>query len=103
MLKIKKNDIVMVTSGKDRGKTGKVLRIFKGQSRTVIEGINLIKKHIRKTQENQQGGIVAMERPISLSNIMFFCKNCNRPVRVGFAVSKEAIKSRFCKRCKQVI
>ena len=58
MLRIKKNDTVMATSGKDKGKTGKVLRVFKNEGKALVEGINLAKKHIRRTQENQQGGVV---------------------------------------------
>lgn len=101
MLRIKKNDIVMVTSGKDKGKTGKVLFIARDVTRAAVEGINLVKKHMRKTQENQQGGVLQVERPVSLSNIMPFCKSCNRPVRVGFSISKDKTKLRICKRCKQ--
>ena len=103
MWRIKKNDVVMVTSGKDKGKTAKVLRAYRDTSRVLLEGVNLVKKHVRRTQENQQGGIVRMERPISISNVMFFCKNCNRPVKTGFSLSKDGVKSRFCKRCKQAI
>ncbi|OGX31527.1 MAG: 50S ribosomal protein L24 [Omnitrophica WOR_2 bacterium RIFCSPLOWO2_12_FULL_46_30] len=101
MLRIKKNDIVMVTSGKDKGKTGKVLFIARDLTRAAVSGINLVKKHMRKTQENQQGGVVQVERPVSLSNIMPFCKNCNRPVRVGISISKDKTKLRICKKCKQ--
>lgn len=100
MLRIKKNDIVMVTSGKDKGKTGKVLFIDVCGGRSVVEGINLAKKHVRKSQQNQQGGIVQIEKPVSLSNIMPFCKSCNRPVRVGVNVAKDNQKIRICKRCK---
>lgn len=103
MFRIKKNDIVMVTSGKDRGKTGKVLQIDRDESLALIEGVNLAKKHIRRTKENQQGGLAEVERPLSISNIMPYCKNCNRPVRIGYAAAKDNAKSRFCKRCKQPI
>ena len=103
MLRIKKNDIVMVTSGKDKGKTGKVLHVFYQESRVLVEGINKAKKHMRRTQENQQGGIVEVERPLSLSNVMYYCKNCNRPVRLGFSIAKDAAKVRVCKRCKQTL
>lgn len=103
MLRIKKNDIVMVTSGKDKGKTGKVLHVYTQKSRVLVEGINRVKKHMRRTQENQQGGIVEVERPISFSNVMYYCKNCNRPIRVGFSVAKDMVKARICKRCKQTL
>lgn len=103
MLRIKKNDIVMVTSGKDKGKTGKVLHVYTQKSRVLVEGINRVKKHMRRTQENQQGGVVEVERPISFSNVMYYCKNCNRPIRVGFSVAKDKAKARICKRCKQTL
>jgi len=103
MLRIKKNDTVMVTSGKSKGKTGKVLTVFLEESKALVEGVNTVKKHMRQTRENQQGGIVQMERPLSLSNIMPFCKNCSRPVRIGFSIAKDGAKTRFCKRCKQTI
>ncbi len=103
MLRIRKNDIVMVTSGKDKGKTGKVLSVSKDTSRILVEGINRMKKHMRRTQENQKGGVVEIERPLSFSNVMFYCKNCNRPVKIGFSNSKDNTKVRFCKRCKQTL
>lgn len=103
MLRIKKNDMVTVTSGKDKGKTAKVIRVYGERQRALVEGVNLVKKHIRRTREDQKGGVVQVERPVSLSNIMPFCKNCNRPVRIGYSLSKDKSKIRFCKRCKQPI
>lgn len=103
MLKIKKGDTVQVIKGKDRGKKGKVLKISPDENRTIVEGINLIKKHRRKTREDQQGGIVSIEAPINISNLMLVCKNCNRAVRVGFTLLKDGTKSRFCKSCKEAI
>ncbi len=103
MLRVKKGDIVMVTSGKDKGKSGKVIEVYKDEARVLVEGVNLAKKHMRRTQERQQGGVIQVERPFSISNVMPFCKSCNRPVRVGFAAAKDNTKSRFCKRCKQTL
>ncbi len=103
MLKIKKGDLVQVTKGKDRGKSGKVLRTLLSTKRVIVEGINLVKKHKRQTRQDQQGGIVSIESPISISNLMFFCKHCNKPVRLGFVVSKDNTKSRICKSCKEAV
>jgi large subunit ribosomal protein L24 len=103
MLKIKKGDMVEVIKGKDRGKRAKVLRTFPLESRVIVEGINLAKKHRRKTREDQQGGIVSIEVPISISNLMLFCKNCNRRTRTGFIILKDGTKSRICKDCKEAI
>jgi len=101
MLKIRKGDIVQAIKGKDSGKKGKVLEIL--SKRALIEGINLVKKHKRQTRQDQQGGIVSIEAPISISNLMYFCKSCNRGVRVGFSVAKDKTKNRICKSCKETI
>lgn len=103
MLKIKKGDIVVVTKGKDKGKKGKVLNLFASDERALVEGINMAKKAMRKTQANQQGGITAIEKPMSIANIMLFCKGCNKPVRTGFKIQDGSTKVRFCKSCKEPI
>ena len=103
MYKIKRNDTVVVITGKDRGKKGKVLRLFPKDYRVIVEGINLVKKHQRKTQQNQQGGIAQIPMPIHLSNLLIICKNCNKPTRVGFTALKDKTKSRICRKCKEPI
>lgn len=102
-MKIRRDDTVYVIAGKDRGKTGKVLRVFPKASRATVEGINLVKKHMRRTQENQQGGVIAVERPLHISNLKLFCKQCNKPVRVSFTFDKEEKKERICKLCKEAL
>lgn len=102
-LKIRKNDTVMVITGKDKGKTGKVLKIFKVESRVIVEGVNFVKKHMRKRSQEQQGGIVQTESPIQISNLAIYCKSCTRPTRAGLTVLSDGTKSRFCKKCKEVI
>lgn len=103
MKKIKKNDIVYVLTGRDRGKTGKVFRVSDKKARALVEGINYVKKHARKTKQDQQGGIVQKESPIHLSNLALFCKTCNKSTRIGINVLADGTRSRFCKRCKEVI
>lgn len=103
MFKIKKGDIVEVIKGKDRGKRAKILKVFPFEDRAIVEGINLAKKHRRRTREDQQAGIVSIEIPIVISNLMLFCKSCNRRTRAGFTVLKDGTKSRICRRCKEVI
>jgi len=103
MLKIRKGDTVQVIKGKDVGKKGKILTVLRQEGRALVEGINLVKKHKRQTREDQKGGIVPIESPISIANLMYFCKNCNRPARVGFVVLKDGTKSRFCKSCKEAV
>jgi len=103
MFKIKKGDTVQIIAGKDKGKKGKVLGLLPEGRRALVEGLNLVKKHKRQTRQDQQGGIVSVEAPLSISNLMLFCKQCNRPVRVGITVLKDGTKSRFCKSCKEGI
>ena len=103
MNKIKKNDIVYVLAGRDKGKTGKVFKMMPSKDKALVEGINYVKKHMRKTKADQQGGIVQMESAIHISNIALFCKSCNKPSRTGISILSDGTRSRFCKRCKEVI
>jgi large subunit ribosomal protein L24 len=82
-MKIRKNDNVMVISGNDRGKTGKVLKVFPKVSRIIIEGINLRKRHTKPSQKSPQGGIIEKEAPINASNVMLLDPKTNEPTRLG--------------------
>lgn len=99
---IKKNDMVMVTAGKDKGKTGKVLRINKKKDRVVVEKVNMVKKHVKASQKTK-GGIMERESPIHYSNVMIYCEKCSKPVRVGKKLLEDGKKVRFCKKCSEVI
>jgi len=103
MFKIKKGDTVEVVKGKDRGKKGKILSVLPSSVRAIVEGINMVKKHKRRTREDDKGGIISIETPISITNLMLFCKNCNRGRRVGFTILKDGTKTRFCKNCKEAL
>ncbi len=103
MFRIKKDDIVKVIAGKDKGKKGKVISVFPRSNRALVEGINFVKKHMRKTQQDQQGGIIQKEMPIHLSNLMLICKRCNKAVRIGFSFLKDGSKIRSCKSCGELI
>ena len=102
-MRVKKGDTVAVLGGKDRGKRGKVLRVFPKEGKAIVEGISFIKKHVRRKREDGQGGIIQMEGLINLSNLAIFCKGCNKPVRVGFTKLADGTKSRLCKKCKEII
>ncbi|NQT23065.1 MAG: 50S ribosomal protein L24 [Candidatus Omnitrophica bacterium] len=102
MLKIKKNDTIVVLAGKDKGKTGKVLKVYPKTRKSIVEGINFVKKHARKTREDQKGGIIQKEAPIHISNIAVFCKGCTKPTKVGYNILKDGTKSRYCKKCNEV-
>ncbi len=103
MLKLKKGDTVVVLKGKDRGKKAKVLNIFLAKQKALVEGINLVKKHRRQTRQDQKSGIVSIEAPIALANLMVFCKACNRGSRIEFVKNQDNTKSRVCKKCKGVL
>jgi large subunit ribosomal protein L24 len=98
-LKIKRGDKVQVLTGKYRGKEGKVLKSFPESQRIVVEGVNLVKKHTRPSQENPQGGIVTKEAPIDVSNVALVCDSCARAIRVGFRMDTEGNKKRVCRKC----
>jgi len=102
-MKIRKNDIVKVIAGKDKGKTGKVLKLFPAAGKVIVEGINYLKKHSRKTQDNPKGGIIQRESAISISNVAIVCARCSKPSRVGFATLSDGEKARICKNCKETI
>lgn len=103
MLRIKKNDTIMVISGKDKGKTGKVMEVYPVIEKALVEGINLVKKAKRKTQADQQGGIVDIEAPIHLSNIMLVDKQSNEPTRFKISLLKDGGKERLSKKSGAVI
>ncbi len=103
MTHIKKNDIVVVMTGKDKGKKGKVLRVFPLEKNALVEGVNYIKKHTRRTKQDNPGGIIQKEGPTHISNIMLHCSNCKKPVRTFFKILGDNSKIRLCKKCKQGI
>ena len=99
-LHIKKNDVVYVLSGKDSGKTGKVLKIFLDRNKAIVEGINFIQKHTRPNpQRNVKGGILPKESPVNISNLQVVCRNCSKRARVGVSVAQDGKKTRVCKKC----
>lgn len=97
-LNVKKGDMVMVISGKDAGKKGKVLEVLTQKSRVVVEKVNLVKKHQKPTKDNPQGGIMDKEAPIHSSNVMLFCTECNSVTRKSIKETGEG-KVRVCKKC----
>ena len=100
---IKKNDTVMVIAGKEKGKTGKVLRILPKKDRAVVEKVNFIKRHMRPGAHSRQGGIVEKENPINISNLMVVCGKCTDPTRVGRRVLEDGSRVRYCKKCDEII
>lgn len=102
-LDIKKNDTVMVIAGDEKGKKGRVLTIHSSDHRVVIEGLNMIKKHLKPSKQHQQGGIIEREAPVHRSNIMLLCPKCGKPTKVGNKMLENGKKIRECKQCGEVI
>lgn len=96
---VKKDDMVKIIAGKEKGKTGKVLRVFPAKGRVVVEGLNVIKRHTRPSQINPEGGIVEKEAPLSISNVMLVCGSCNEAARTGVRKLEDGSKARYCKKC----
>ncbi|MDT8419130.1 MAG: 50S ribosomal protein L24 [Desulfuromonadales bacterium] len=102
-LHVKKNDMVKIIAGKEKGKTGKVLRVFPAKGRVVVESLNIVKRHTRPTQLNPEGGIIEKEAPLSVSNVMLVCGSCNEPARTGVRRLDDGSKARYCKKCNEIV
>ena len=94
---IKTNDIVLVISGPDRGQRGKVLRVISDRGKVVVEGVNRVFKHMRRSQKNPQGGRLQIEMPLHVSNVMLVCPTTGQPTKVGMRKTADGGKERFCK------
>jgi large subunit ribosomal protein L24 len=99
--KIKRDDLVLVIAGKDRGKQGQVRQVFRRQNRLVVQGVNMIKRHMRPRAMGTQAGIIEKEAAIQVSNVMIICKSCGKPARVGFRVRPDGAKTRVCRNCSE--
>ncbi len=102
-MKIRKNDTVLVITGKDKGKKGKVRFAYPEKERLMVEGINFTKRHMRATGQARQAGIIEREAPIHVSNVMLLCNKCNHPTRVGFHSLEDGRRVRICRSCGEVI
>lgn len=102
-MKIRKDDTVLVVTGKDKGKKGKVRFAYPKDERIVVEGINLIKRHTKARGQVRQAGIIELEAPIHVSKVMLLCNRCNNPTRIGFQILADGRKTRICRSCQEVI
>lgn len=102
-LKVKKDDMVMVISGKEKGKTGKVLKVLSKKERLIIEKLNLVKRHKRPDGQYKQGGIIEKEESIPLSNVMVYCEKCTKPIRVKYKKLENESKVRVCPLCTEML
>lgn len=102
-LRIKRGDTAVVISGKNKGKSGRVLSVLPSKERVIIEGLNIVKKHMKPNKKYTQGGIIEKEAPIHISNVMLMCPKCNKPTRIGNTVFDDGRKLRRCKKCNEFI
>jgi len=100
---VKKNDLVMVVSGKEKGKSCRILRVLPEKKKVIIEKINFIKQHARAHGKQRQGGILEKEAPLHLSNVMLLCEKCNKPVRIGHRIVESSTKARYCRKCGEIL
>ena len=100
MAKVRREDTVLVVTGKERGKTGVVRQVLRSEGRIVIAGVNVVKRHMRP-RADRPGGIIEREAPLHVSNVMVVCKSCGKPTRVAFRFKEDGRKMRICRRCDQ--
>ncbi|NLK67941.1 MAG: 50S ribosomal protein L24 [Clostridiaceae bacterium] len=100
---VKQGDNVYILNGKDRGKKGKVLKVLPSEHKVLVEGINMITKHVKPRNQFQQGGIVKKEAPIYADKVMLICNKCGAPTKVGKRFLDNGSKARVCKKCGEVI
>lgn len=102
-MKLKKGDNIIVIAGKDKGRKGKIEKIFPKLGSVLLPGINVYKRHTKSRGEKQPGGIIDIIKPLSISSVALLCSRCGKPTRVGYRVGKDGTKSRICKKCQAII
>ena len=101
---IRRNDTVVVTTGKDRGKRGRVLRVLASENRVVVEGVNMIKRHTKPNPQRQiKGGVIEREAPLHASNVQLVCPECGKMTRIGSRALNDGRKVRICRKCEGVV
>jgi len=102
-MRIRKNDNVRVISGNDKGKEGKILKVFPDANRVIVEKVNMIKRHTRASKDMPQGGIIEKEAPINASNVMLVCPNTSKPTRIGKDVLSDGSRARVSKKSGEML
>ncbi|MCM8812821.1 MAG: 50S ribosomal protein L24 [Candidatus Omnitrophica bacterium] len=102
-MRIKKGDTVSVLTGKEKGKSGKVIKFFTDKQRVLIQGVNFVKRHTRQARQDKPGGILQKESPLHISNVAFVCPRCSKPVRLGAKFHADKSKVRICTTCQEVV
>ncbi len=103
-MNIRRDDTVLVTAGRERGKTGKVRQVLPDEDRVIVEGVNIVKRHMKpRSTTARQAGIVEKEAPLHVSNVALLCPKCDKPTRIGHRFLPDGTKVRFCKRCGEQV
>ncbi|MDH5637568.1 MAG: 50S ribosomal protein L24 [Nitrospinota bacterium] len=102
-ISVKRNDVVVVIAGADKGKKGKILEVISSEGRVIVEKVNIVKRHQRPTQQQRQGGIIEREAKIDASNVQLFCSKCDKPVRIGHQRLEDGKKVRICRKCGEMM
>lgn len=101
-MKLKKGDEIIVTLGKDKGKKGKIEKVFPALGEVLVPGVNLYKRHMKRKDEKNPGGIIEFPRSLGVAKVALICPKCKKPTRVGYQVAKDE-KHRVCRKCKQLL
>ena len=102
-MRLHRDDTVLVTKGRDRGKQGRVQQVLPDQGKVLVEGVNVVLRHTKPSGAVRQGGIIQKELPVRTSNVVLVCVHCTRPTRVGYRTLADGTKARTCKKCQEVI
>ena len=102
-MKVKKDDIVVVIAGADKGKKGRVIEAIPSENRIIVEKVHVVKRHQRPTQQQRQGGIVEREAKFAVSNVSIYCSKCDKPVRIGSKLLEDGKKVRICRKCGEML
>jgi len=102
-MRLHRDDTILVTKGRDKGKQGRVQQVFPNQGKLLVEGVNVVKRHTKPTGTVRQGDIIQKEMPVRASNVVLVCIHCTQPTRVGYRNLADGSKARICKKCREVI
>jgi large subunit ribosomal protein L24 len=102
-MKLRRDDTVVVIKGRDKGRRGAVQQVFPKDNKVLVEGVNMVTRHMKPSQGVRQAGIITKEMPITIANLMYVCSACDKPSRVGHRFLADGSKARFCKKCEEVI
>lgn len=102
-MRIRRNETVVILSGRDKGKQGKVQKVYTKKGRVLVEGLNIVKRHQKPTGTVRQSGIIEQEAPVHMSNVLLVCPKCNKPTRVHYNFLEDKTKIRICKLCQEAV